>query len=157
MSRRMLARLASVAVAVTALLGVAANPVAATTSGTSGSGTTLKTYYPPTSCSTSWNFTDRWGRRGTFKCTSHVMEINWFGTGRIEYFGVAPDRTIWHSWATSGWWVEMPHDGRADDVYGVRASLSGGRRTVDVWAATHVWSSTDYNDGRSWQPWQFWF
>ncbi|SBT51009.1 hypothetical protein [Micromonospora auratinigra] len=150
-------RMAAVALAATAVLGIAAEPVSASSSVAAGTGgTTLTTYYPPTNCSTSWNFTDRWGRRGTFKCSSHVMLINWWGSGRLEYFGVAPNRTIWHSWSTSGW-VEMPNNGRADDVDGVQTPNSTTRSVWVYAAGSGVWSSTDYGDGYSWRAWKFLF
>ncbi|MFE9658382.1 hypothetical protein [Micromonospora sp. NPDC006431] len=79
------------------------------------------------------------------------MEINWFGQGRIEYFGIAPNRTIWHSSASSGW-VVMPNNGLADEVDGAMAR-EPHYRTIAVWAGGNLWCSTDYGYGYSWNPW----
>jgi hypothetical protein len=63
---------------------------------------------------------------------SAFMTADWTGDGRYdECFGIAPDRTIWHDWSTSGGWVQMPdRDGRADVVLWWAVSSSGYRRVV---------------------------
>ncbi|OKI60833.1 hypothetical protein [Micromonospora sp. CB01531] len=107
-------------------------------------------HVPPTFCSGGWTFRDRWGHTGTFKCGSYVMEVNWDNRNRIEYFGIAPNRTIWHSWATSGWAV-MPHNGLADDTNGAWNTY-GGARTVRVYVNNSgYWCAEDRGTG--WGGW----
>lgn len=111
---------------------------------------TITWHWRPMTCSTSWKFTDRWGHTGTFKCSSDVMEVNWYNSGRIEYFGVAPNRTIWHSWATSGWTV-MPNNGLADEMDGAWVT-SGTVRTVRVYVSgSGRWCIRD--SGSGWGGW----
>ncbi|GAA1356190.1 hypothetical protein GCM10009612_21910 [Streptomyces beijiangensis] len=56
----------------------------------------------------------------SFSCSTYSGTFNSYGArgvdwmyGPDECFGVAPSGTIWHSWAGSGGWKEMPGNGRA--------------------------------------------
>ncbi|SBT40277.1 hypothetical protein [Micromonospora auratinigra] len=123
---------------------------ATTTSSAAATDVTITWHWRPTSCGTSWTYRDRWGHTGTFKCSSDVMEVNWYNSGRIEYFGVAPNRTIWHSWATSGWTL-MPHNGLADGPDGAWVRY-GNVRTVRVYVSgSGYWCSDDAGSG--WGAW----
>ncbi|WP_433260529.1 hypothetical protein ACQPZF_24370 [Actinosynnema sp. CS-041913] len=97
-----------------------------------------------------------YGYTGTFRDATVVQEIDWFSSGRLEAFGIAPDRTIWHAWPGSGGWWQMPHNGRADHVTSVAWNQSTGMRLVEVYVASgggSFWCSTDPGNG-SWGPWQ---
>jgi len=66
---------------------------------------------------------------------SHLRPCDWNSDGTTdEDFVIAPDRTIWHSWRTSGRWVEMPNNGRADDTVGCH--VISGNRVIDVFVAS---------------------
>lgn len=75
------------------------------------------------------------GYIGTFKVGSDVMVVDWDTTG-VECFGVAPNRTIWHTWAGTGGWKTMPGNGRADDTWGAWENASTGARGVEVYVAS---------------------
>jgi hypothetical protein len=57
-----------------------------------------------------------YGYTGTFRAGTHVMVVDW-ATTRDECFGIATDRTIWHTWPGSGGWTPMPGNGHADYIY----------------------------------------
>lgn len=94
----------------------------------------------------------RYGYTGTFRDGTRILDVNW-GGNRLESFGIAPDRTIWHAWPGSGHWHEMPHNGRADAVTGASYSRTGPGRIVDV-AVNGVgfFCSNDGGTGR-WGRW----
>ncbi|SBT51084.1 hypothetical protein [Micromonospora auratinigra] len=111
--------------------------------------------FKPASCSTSWTFRDMWGYVGTFKCGSSVMQVDWSGSGRYEYFGVAPDRSIWHSWSSSHGFVRMPNGGRADTAHWASATSSGARTVSVHVSGSGYWCATDYaGDSASWNAWR---
>jgi hypothetical protein len=57
------------------------------------------------------------GFTGTFKTGTTVQHADWNWDDKTdECFGIAPDRTIWHAYRTSGGWLKMPHNSRADDT-----------------------------------------
>jgi hypothetical protein len=72
------------------------------------------------------------GYTGTFKDGSIVLLVDW-QTTRDECFGIAPNRTIWHTWAGSGGWVQMPGNGHADDTGTTFLESAAGSRIVSVW------------------------
>ncbi|MCM6776531.1 hypothetical protein NDR87_21545 [Nocardia sp. CDC159] len=98
---------------------------------------------------------EKYGYVGYFKhpC-SKIRSTNWWNTGRLESFGIAPDRTIWHAWPGSGGWREMPHNGRADEVVKAIAHSDRRTRTVVVRISNgDAWQSTDPGNGH-WGPWR---
>jgi hypothetical protein len=42
----------------------------------------------------------RYGYRGTLLCGADALEVEW-SPSRVEFFGIATDRTIWHVWRTA--------------------------------------------------------
>ncbi|WP_125511929.1 hypothetical protein [Streptomyces sp. WAC 01529] len=96
-----------------------------------------------------WRAT-RYGYTGTFRDGSSILDVAWTSS-RLESFGIAPGRTIWHAWPGSGGWKQMPHNGRADDVGA--AAKDGARRAVSVWVNNSgYWCSVDPGNGR-WGAW----
>jgi hypothetical protein len=75
-----------------------------------------------------------YGYYGTFLVGSDVMVVNWVHTSD-ECFGIATDRTIWHTWPNSGGWKKMGGNGLADDVVGVQNETANGSKGVMVWVA----------------------
>jgi hypothetical protein len=109
---------------------------------------------PGTTCTTGWVFGDLWGHTGTFRCGTRVMQVDWTGNGGYEYFGIAPGRTIWHSWASSPGYVVMPNNGRADAMNWAWKYSDGTRRVSVYVSGSGYWCSTDYaGDGYSWKSW----
>ncbi|MFE0106470.1 hypothetical protein [Streptomyces sp. NPDC059009] len=101
-------------------------------------------------CTNYWTWKSPWGHTGKFKCGSHVLPADWDNNGTTdEYFGIAPDRTIWHDWKNAGRWVEMPNNGRADDTLNIGRTSNG--RYVRVWVGGHIWVSI-FSDGK-WHKW----
>jgi hypothetical protein len=92
----------------------------------------------------------RFNHRGCMMPGSTRLTCAW-----NEDFVVAPDRTIWHSWPTSGRWVEMPNNGRADDM--LTCAVEDGNRTILVIVTqdpSSVWRSfLDLSTG----IWHGWF
>jgi hypothetical protein len=73
------------------------------------------------------------GYTGTFRNGSDVIRVDW-ATDIDECFGIAPNRTIWHTWPGAGHWVEMPGNGKGDDVGTIFVeNLLTGNRIVSVW------------------------
>lgn len=101
----------------------------------------------------SYNLT-RYGYTGTFQDGSRVMDVNWFGSGRYESFGIAPGRSIWHAWPGSGSWKQMPNGGLADDTSNAYENRSTGQRVVEVWVAgsNSLWCISDPGNG-VWGGW----
>ena len=88
---------------------------------------------------------------GDFKAGSDVLAIDWDRNGTVdECFGIAPDRSIWHEWASSNGWVRMPGGGLADNMLPPQVSASGIRRVV-VYVA-NPWSHwyQDFVPGSGW-------
>ncbi|MEU1157800.1 hypothetical protein ABZ369_32990 [Streptomyces sp. NPDC005918] len=101
-------------------------------------------------CTNYWTFKSPWGHTGKFKCGSHVLRADWDNNGTAdEYFGIAPNRTIWHDWKNAGRWVEMPNAGRADDTLNI--GHTGNGRYVRVKAGGHIWVSIF--SGGKWHKW----
>lgn len=158
---RKMARLASGALVIGGILATMA-PATAAPAPSSDSKTQVTVISAPKSAAGDVG-TQSWqgscfGYSGTFRDGSDVLLVNWFGSGRLECFGIAPDRTIWHTWPGHGVWSLMPHNGRADDVFNA-SSFAGGRRIFRVWVApgppgqvSGVYCTEDRGDGR-WRPW----
>jgi hypothetical protein len=102
---------------------------------------------PATACSIT-----KYGYRGTVMCEAIGMEIEW-SPGRLEYFDISTNRTIWHVWPNSGGWKVMPGNGHADHIYD--AYWSGAARVVCVYVNSNssVWCSTDPAGSASWGSW----
>ncbi|MEU7577609.1 hypothetical protein AB0B50_08400 [Streptomyces sp. NPDC041068] len=91
----------------------------------------------------------RWNHTGKYKCGTRVMDAHWDSSaGYDETFVIAPDRTIWHIWARSGGWKQMPNGGRADNMAGYDTSNG---RTVAVWVGSVKWC-TNYKNNK-WNAW----
>jgi hypothetical protein len=90
---------------------------------------------------------------GCAKSGSFLLTCLWSDTGVTEDFVIAPNRTIWHSWNSSGGWVEMPNNGRADDT-GI-CFLDSRRHAVDVFvaSASAFWESFIDPVANAWVPW----
>ncbi len=94
-----------------------------------------------------WNFRD-FGYLGCFNWTSRVMECDWNLDGRPdEAFGISPGRRIYHAWPNSGGWIEMPNNGRADDVHNCYVN-GRHQRQVEVRVFT-----SDPRDGNGFDVW----
>ena len=75
------------------------------------------------------------GNKGTFKDGSHILIIDWSNAG-VECFGVSPSGAIWHTWDGASSWVEMPGNGRADDI-SYAYDYGDGNRTLEVWTGSY--------------------
>jgi hypothetical protein len=94
--------------------------------------------------------------RGTFRDGTIVMRVDWDGGGSTdECFGIAPDRTIWHDWATSGGWQILRRDGRADCMAGWAWHPHTPYRRVYVGVVGYGLYSTELSTVTGeWQPWR---
>jgi hypothetical protein len=96
-----------------------------------------------------------WGHTGYYKCGTDLKAgyVDWNRDGHDdEVFVIAPDRTIWHTWAAAGGWKEMPGGGRADDMLGPQET-GAPRRCVVVYVnkGFHYWQNCFYSD--RWHDW----
>jgi hypothetical protein len=100
----------------------------------------------PESCAIS-----RWDYPGGRMCGPHTwMDVDWDLNGsNDETFVIAPNREIWHIWANSNGWKEMPGEGRADTFH--LWARFGSWRCVAVWAGTDSWN-TIFDNGK-WHGW----
>ncbi|MFI9812559.1 hypothetical protein [Saccharothrix variisporea] len=90
------------------------------------------------------------GYEGKFRDGTDVRRVNWT-TARDECFGIAPDRTIWHTWPGAGRWHRMPGNGRADNTTGKFWEKANGDRRVAVWVkgGSGNWCQ-DFIHGKGW-------
>lgn len=77
-----------------------------------------------------------YGYYGTFKPATYVMVVDWV-TSSDECFGIATDRTIWHTWPGSGGWTPMPGGGHADLIHTGIVELPDGFRAVSIYAQSN--------------------
>ena len=92
----------------------------------------------------------RWHHTGYYRCGSSPMDAEWdAGNSVDETFVIGPNRHIYHIWANSGGWKEMPGNGRADDTYSY--DWSDGYRTVAVFVGEAKWC-TQYRH-HQWTAW----
>lgn len=77
-----------------------------------------------------------YGYYGTFKAGTYVMVVDWV-TSSDECFGIATDRTIWHTWPGSGGWKRMPGNGHADFINSDIWEWTDGVRTVSVFVVSN--------------------
>jgi hypothetical protein len=94
-----------------------------------------------------------YGYRGTLLCGATALEIEW-SPGRLEFFGIATDRSIWHVWPNSRGWKVMPGNGHADDMYDGWWEGSARRVFVHVNSNDSYWYSDDAGPG--WNGWHRW-
>ena len=87
---------------------------------------------------------------GNFKTGTYVMVVDWL-TSTQECFGIAPDRTIWHTWPGAGGWKRMPGNGRADLMYTGIVEWSDGARTVPVFVSSGSYWCQNYYPGIGWE------
>jgi hypothetical protein len=88
---------------------------------------------------------------GDFKEGTTINRVDWDGNGTVdECFGIAPNRTIWHEWATSNGWVQMPGNGRADDMLPPQWPGAGKRRVVVYVANPRSHWFQDFVPGSGW-------
>jgi hypothetical protein len=89
------------------------------------------------------------GYNGYAKCNTAEMFCDYDGGGDDEAFVVTDSRRIWHAWPGSGGWVEMPNNGRADNVY--NCYVDTGNHVVEVWVnGSGVWWSHRDTAGKWW-------
>lgn len=97
--------------------------------------------------------TTPWGYVGWKMCGTKTLVADWSesGGGR-EYFIVAPDRVIWHTWGGAGSWHRLAN-GRADDLQATGYSPTAERyRTVFATVnGSGRWCSM--MTGSSWTNW----
>jgi hypothetical protein len=89
------------------------------------------------------------GYYGTFKVGTDVIVVDWDHTSD-ECFGIATDRTVWHTWPNSGGWTPMAGGAHADGIYSVGPEDSYGNKSVSVFVNSNssVWAQDyDYIDG----------
>jgi hypothetical protein len=93
----------------------------------------------------------RWGHTGKYLCgAGHVENVDWDWNGSTdETFVIAPNRQIWHIWATANGWEEMPGNGRAD-LFSALAG-DGTWHCVAVYAGNTEWDNR-FN-GSGWSGW----
>ncbi|MFJ2581819.1 hypothetical protein [Kitasatospora aureofaciens] len=94
-----------------------------------------------------------WGYTGYYKCGTDLRAgyIDWDNDGTVdEVFVIAPDRTIWHTWAAAGGWQQMPGNGHADDMLGANTKVP---RCVAVYVnqGFHYWQNCYFNG--HWHRW----
>lgn len=102
------------------------------------------------SCPSTW-----FGYTGTIICGSD-MPVDWNENGTTdEVFAIAPNRTIWHVWPTSGGWKLMPNNGRADDTYGWGTGPDGHYVyvRVDIGGFSYLYYSLYSYSTRTWLGW----
>jgi hypothetical protein len=98
---------------------------------------------------------------GTFRKGTHIALVDWDGennsppgryhVGYDEEFGIAPDRTIWHSWNGSNGWQEMMNGTKpalADEIWDAAWNPINNKHTIVVEVTTGVsspqlWASDD--------------
>ncbi|MGB3441637.1 MAG: hypothetical protein WBA97_23065 [Actinophytocola sp.] len=92
-----------------------------------------------------------YGYYGTFKAGTEVMVVDW-ATSSDECFGIATDRTIWHTWPGSGGWTPMPGNGHADYIYPFIDEDPDGYRVVVVHipSAPRYWWCQNYYPSVGW-------
>lgn len=99
------------------------------------------------------------GHTGTFRKGSHVLVVRWNGTTIDECFGIAADRSIWHTWARPRSWVKMPNNGYADDMvdaFRFVYTTEGSDRWVRVCVkGDGIWAITMHEQTNVWY-WE-WF
>ncbi len=95
------------------------------------------------------------GYQGTFKAGSRIMIVRWYGTSDSECFGIARDKSIWHTWPGTGAWKRMPNGGRADDtVWAATVNNDPYVRNVGVCVyGSGYWQAN--NEGGTWRSWWF--
>jgi hypothetical protein len=72
------------------------------------------------------------GYIGTFKKDSKVIRVEWYGNGVLdECFGIAPDKSIWHTWPHAGGWHRFA-SGRADDMFDAFEGRDRSNPTAEV-------------------------
>ena len=89
-----------------------------------------------------------YGYYGTFKVGTDVIVVDW-NTSSDECFGIATDRTIWHTWPGSGGWRPMPGNGHADGIYSIAEDSTTGFRGVSVFVTSNssIWCQNYYRSG----------
>ena len=117
---------------------------------------TLGTFFlaAPAEAADSFDYTC-FGYTGNFKGGSHISRPDWTGDGKVdECFGVAPNRKIYHAWSGHSW-VEMPNNGRADDMVGYYLDRFEGIRDIIVKISSGDQYRSQYiiTSGQSWQGW----
>jgi hypothetical protein len=116
----------------------------------------LLTMALPTSASAAANFQATcFGQTGTFKSGTHIVVAYWdYDNYYDECFGISPDRRIYHAWRASPRWLEMPHNGRADNMSSPGYYWIGNSRYVFVVVDGKGRYCSHVSVGRgSWQPW----
>ncbi|GAB3444275.1 hypothetical protein GCM10027436_32320 [Actinophytocola sediminis] len=95
-------------------------------------------------------FSSCFGYRGEFRSGTTVVAVDW-STDVDECFGIAPNRTIWHTWPGAGRWHQMPDSsGRADDTGTIWLEWANGDRRVSAWVnGTGNWCQ-NYWAGSGW-------
>ena len=92
-----------------------------------------------------------YGYLGNYLCSSNPYRVLWGTTD--ETFVIAPNRAIYHAWAGSGGWKQMPGGGLADDV--VTAYWVGNDRLVVVWVrGIGDYCTYDPAGSAGWNGWQ---
>lgn len=93
-----------------------------------------------------------YGYFGTFKAGTDVVVIGWDSSSN-ECFGIATDRTIWHTWPNSGGWRRMGGNGHADEIAWpwFTEDPATGWRQAAVYAASNdsIWCQ-DYYPTSDW-------
>ncbi|MEI5103743.1 hypothetical protein RB200_41280 [Streptomyces sp. PmtG] len=97
----------------------------------------------------------RFGHKGKYLCGTNYRAgaADWNHDRKVdEYFVIAPNRTIWHIWANSGGWKEMPNRGRADDIEGWVKDGTTRIVYVKVFKPRLRYYQSQFYDG-SWHRW----
>jgi hypothetical protein len=91
---------------------------------------------------------------GNFKTGTYVMVVDW-DTSTQECFGIAPDRTIWHTWPGAGGWKVMPGNGRGDLMDTDIDEWPDGTRRVSVFISSGSYWCQYYRPGTGWDG--YWY
>jgi hypothetical protein len=94
------------------------------------------------------------GYQGTFLQDPHhptVMLVQWYGEATDECFGIARDRSIWHTWIGAGGWRKMT--GRADyPTAAYTKSYNPYTRAIHVCVmGSGIWENDDVDS--TWEGW----
>lgn len=90
-----------------------------------------------------------YGYTGTDICGTE-MPCDWYNNGLPEWFVIAPNREIWHTWDGAGGWYQMPNNGLADNTWNCYWNGNGQRQVeVQVYGGG-IWYSY-YSGG--WNGW----
>jgi hypothetical protein len=91
-----------------------------------------------------------YGYTGYAMCGTEALSCDWYGNGLPEWFVIAPNREIWHTWDGAGGWYQMPNNGLADNTWNCYWNGNGQRQVEVQVSGDGIWYSY-YSGG--WNGW----